>query len=156
DELRRLRGMRGALVNENGLAQGEADALSALNGHDARKRIRAWALTADRMMKRKAIARAFPTLTEREWAMLRKRTERSPDPTTAYHYPGKWAAEIAPEDGPIPLAAQLDEPYRDAMSRDVVSLESLDEELNYFDPASQTLTLAAKGKRRTQEDPDNL
>ena len=108
--------MLGALVNENGLAQGEADALSALNGHDARKRIRAWALTSDRMMKRKDIARAFPTLTEREWARLRKRKERSGEDIPAYHYPVKWAAEIAPDDdAPIPIYA-IDEPYRDAMT----------------------------------------
>lgn len=156
DDLRRVRGLLGRIVNENGLARGEADALSAINSHAARKALRSWALTSDRTMRRKDLARAFPTLTEREWAMLRKRKERSPDAIPAYHYPVKWAAEIAPEDSPIPIAAQLDEPYRDAMSRDVVSLESLDEELNYFDPVSQTLTLATKGKRRTQEDPDNL
>src|SRR5699024_12778450 len=85
-ELRRLRGLLGALVNENGLAQGEAEALSAINSHAARKALRAWALTSDRMMKRKDIARAFPTLTERESAMLRKRQERSADPIPAYHY----------------------------------------------------------------------
>lgn len=115
-ELRRLRGLLGALVNENGLSQGEADALSAINSHDARKRIRAWALTSDRMMKRKDIARAFPTLTEREWTMLRVRKHRSDEDIPAYHYPVKWAAEIAPEDGPIPIEAQRESPYRDAMT----------------------------------------
>lgn len=155
-ELRRLRGLLGALVNEHGLAQGEADALSAINSHDARKRIRAWALTSDRMMKRKDIARAFPTLTEREWTMLRVRKHRSDEDIPAYHYPVKWAAEIAPEDGPIPIAAQQEQPYRDAMSAGIVSLESLDEELNYLDRDSQTLVLATKGKRRTQENPDDL
>ena len=155
-DLRRLRGQLGAYVNENGLAQGEAEALSAINSHEARKRLRAWALTSDRMMKRKDIARAFPTLTEREWTMLRVRKHRSGEDIPAYHYPVKWAAEIAPEDGPIPWAAQQEEPYRDAMSAGIVSLDALDEELNYLDPVSQTLTLATKGKRRTQEDPDNL
>ena len=114
-ELRRLRGLLGALVNENGLAQGEAEALSAINSHAARKALRAWALTSDRMMKRKDIARAFPTLTEREWTMLRVRKHRSDEDIPAYHYPVKWAAEIAPEDGPIPIEAQREE-YRDAMT----------------------------------------
>ena len=155
-ELRRLRGLLGALVNENGLAQGEADALSAINSHAARKTLRAWALTSDRMMKRKDIARAFPTLTEREWAMLRKRKERSADPIPAYHYPVKWAAEIAPEDGPIPWAAQVDE-YRDAMHRDQwFSIDNLNPDTVYVDPASGTLVYADKGKRKTQEDPGDL
>ena len=115
-ELRRLRGLLGALVNENGLSQGEAEALSALNAHAARKALRAWALTSDRMMKRKDLAKAFPTLTDREWATLRMRKTRSPDPIPAYHYPVKWAAELAPDDNsPIPAEAH-NEPYRDAMS----------------------------------------
>ena len=156
-ELRRLRGLLGALVNENGLAQGEAEALSAINSHAARKALRAWALTSDRMMKRKDIARAFPTLTEREWAMLRKRKERSPDPIPAYHYPVKWAAEIAPEDGPIPVEAQI-EKYRDVM--DVrphpTSLDALSEDSVYVDSESGVLVDVRKGKRRTQEDPGNL
>lgn len=156
DDLRRVRGLLGAIVNENGLARGEADALSAINSHAARKALRAWALTSDRMMKRKDIARAFPTLTDREWTMLRVRKHRSNESIPAYHYPVRWAAEIAPEDGPIPWAAQEEEPYRDAMSSGVVSLEALDEELNYLDRESQTLVLATKGKRRTQENPDDL
>lgn len=115
-ELRRLRGLLGALVNENGLAQGEADALSALNAHAARKALRQWALTSDRMMKRKDLAKAFPTLTDREWATLRMRKTRSAEDIPAYHYPVRWAAELAPDDdAPIPAEAH-NEPYRDAMS----------------------------------------
>lgn len=157
DELRRLRGLLGALVNENGLARGEAEALSAINSHAARKALRAWALTSDCMMKRKDIARALPTLTEREWAMLRKRKERSPDPIPAYHYPVRWAAEIAPEDGPIPVEAQI-EKYRDVM--DVrphpTSLDALSEDSVYMDSESGILVDMRKGKRQTQEDPGNL
>ena len=157
DELRQMRGLLGALVNENGLSQGEAEALSALNAHAARKALRQWALTSDATMTRKDLARAFPTLTDRELARLRKRKERSGEDIPAYHYPVKWAAEIAPDDdSTIPVAPLREEPYRDAMSRGVVSLDSLDEELNYFDQETQTLMLATKGKRRTQEDPENL
>ena len=155
-ELRRLRGLLGALVNENGLSQGEAEALSAINSHAARKALRAWALTSDRMMKRKDIARAFPTLTEREWTMLRVRKHRSDEDIPAYHYPVKWAAEIAPEDGPIP-SESWSTPYKDAMSdRDWFSLDNLDPDTVYLDPASRTLVYADKGKRKTQENPDNL
>lgn len=115
-DLRRLRGTLGGMVNENGLAQGEAEALSALNAHQARKALRSWALSSDRMMKRKDLAKAFPSLTDREWATLRMKKNRSSEDIPAYHYPVKWAAEIAPDDdSPIPIEAQ-GEPYRDAMS----------------------------------------
>ena len=124
-ELRRLRGLLGALVNENGLSQGEAEALSALNAHAARKALRQWALTSDRMMTRKELSAAFPTLGAREWTRLRVRKHRSAEDIPAYHYPVRWAAEIAPDsDSPIPVEAQ-EEPYRDAMN--VRSWYSIDE-----------------------------
>ena len=114
-ELRRLRGLLGALVNENGLSQGEADALSALNAHAARKALRQWALTSDRTMTRKELSAAFPTLGKREWTRLRVRKHRSTEDIPAYQYPVRWAAEIAPEDTETVCAP--DPPrYRDAMS----------------------------------------
>ena len=124
-ELRRLRGLLGALVNENGLAQGEAEALSALNAHQARRALRQWALTSYRTMTRKELSAAFPTLGKREWTRLRVRKHRSAEDIPAYHYPVRWAAEIAPDDdAPIPVEAQ-EEPYRDAMN--VRSWYSIDE-----------------------------
>ena len=158
DELRRLRGLLGALVNENGLAQGEQEALSALNAHAARKALRQWALTSDRMMKRKDLAKAFPTLTDNDWHALRMRKVRSKEDIPAYHYPVKWVAEIAPEDdSPIPMAAQA-EAYRDAMAdRSLLqSLDNLDPDTVYLDPESRTLVFADRGKRKTQEAPEDL
>ena len=157
-ELRRLRGLLGALVNENGLSQGEAEALSALNAHAARKALRAWALTSDRMMKRKDLAKAFPTLTDNDWHALRMRKVRSKEDIPAYHYPVKWVAEMAPEDdAPIPWAAQQPG-YRDVM--DVrphpSTLDELDEASVYVDPVSGILVDARKGKRQTQEGPDDM
>lgn len=157
-ELRRLRGLLGALVNENGLSQGEADALSAIHAHQARKVLRQWALTSDRMMKRKDLAKAFPTLTENEWHALRMRKVRSKEDIPAYHYPVKWVAEIAPEDdAPIPWVTQQTR-YRDVM--DVrphpSSLDELDEASVYVDPESGILVDARRGKRQTQEAPDDM
>ena len=158
DELRQLRGLLGALVNENGLSQGEAEALSALNAHQARKALRTWALTSDRTMKRKDLAKAFPTLTDNDWHALRMRKVRSSEDIPAYHYPVKWVAEIAPEDNaPIPWVAQQ-AGYRDVM--DVrphpSSLDGLDEASVYVDPESGILVDARKGKRQTQEAPDDM
>ena len=158
DELRRLRGLLGALVNEHGLAQGEEDALSALNAHAARKALRQWALTSNRTMKRKDLAKAFPTLTDNDWHALRMRKVRSSEDIPAYHYPVKWVAEIAPEDNaPIPMTAQT-EAHRDAMAdRSLLqSLDNLDPDTVYLDTESRTLVLADKGKRKTQEAPEEL
>ena len=158
DELRQMRGLLGALVNENGLSQGEAEALSALNAHAARRALRQWALTSDRTMTRKELSAAFPTLTDREWTRLRVRKHRSAEDIPAYHYPVKWAAEIAPEDSaPIPsLARDLD--YVDAMDTHVrwTSLDALDEDSVYIDRASGVLVDSRRGKRQTQEAPEDM
>lgn len=131
-ELRRLRGLLGALVNENGLSRGEEEALTALNARDARKALREWALTSDATMKRKDLAHAFPTLTDREWTRLRVRKHRSTEDIPAYHYPVRWVAEIAPDEdtSPIPIEAQAPESKREDVYDDssrIVSLDALNE-----------------------------
>ncbi len=131
-ELRRLRGLLGALVNENGLSRGEEEALTALNARDARKALREWALTSDATMKRKDLAHAFPTLTDREWTRLRVRKHRSTEDIPAYHYPVRWVAEIAPDedDSPIPIEAQAPKSKREDVYDDssrIVSLDALSE-----------------------------
>lgn len=134
-DLRRVRGLLGALVNENGLSQGEAEALSALNAYQARKALRSWALTSDRMMTRKELSAAFPTLGKVEWTRLRVRKHRSKEDIPAYHYPVRWAAEIAPDDGGG-IYEVPDAPYRDVLSHhgDRVSLDELrDSELRALD-----------------------
>ena len=157
DELRRLRGLLGALVNENGLSQGEAEELSDLNAHAARKALRAWALTSDAFMKRKDLAKAFPTLTDNEWHALRMRKVRSKENIPAYHYPVRWVAEIAPEDGAPEQPYSERAPYRDAMAdKDWFSLDNLDPNTVYKDPSTGNLVYADKGKRKTQENPEDL
>lgn len=131
-ELRRLRGLLGALVNENGLSRGEEEALTALNARDARKALREWALTSDATMKRKDLAHAFPTLTDREWTRLRVRKHRSAEDIPAYHYPVRWVAEIAPDEdsSPLPIEAQAPKSKREDVYDDssrIVSLDALNE-----------------------------
>src|SRR5699024_16510 len=148
DELRRLRGMLGTLVNENVLAQCEAEGLSPVNPPPPRTALRQWAPTSDRMMKRKDLATASPTLTDNDWHALRMRKVRSKEDIPAYHYPVKWVAEIAPEDdSPIPMAAQA-EAYRDAMAdRSLLqSLDNLDPDTAYLDHDSTTLMMSDRGK----------
>ena len=158
DELRQMRGLLGALVNENGLSQGEAEALSALNAHAARKALRQWALTSDRTMTRKELSAAFPTLGKREWTRLRVRKHRSAEDIPPYEYPVRWAAEIAPEgNAPIPTLAR-DRDYVDAMDTHVrwISLDALDEDSVYIDPESGVLVDSRRGRRQTQEAPEDM
>ena len=92
DELRQMRGLLGALVNENGLSQGEAEALSALRGRDARAKLRAWARTTDYHMSRKDLATIFPELDKNDWGALRVRKVRCGEEIPERMYPAHWAA----------------------------------------------------------------
>ena len=91
-ELRRLRGLLGALVNENGLAQGEAVMLSALRGRDARAKLRAWARTTNYHLSRKDLATIFPELDKNDWQALRMRKVRCDEQIPARMYPAHWVA----------------------------------------------------------------
>ena len=91
-ELRRLRGLLGALVNENGLSQGEEVMLAALKGRDARAKLRAWARTKNYCLPRKHLAVIFPELTNNDWLALRVRKVRSDEDIPARMYPACWVA----------------------------------------------------------------
>ncbi|OFT62575.1 hypothetical protein HMPREF3159_03425 [Brachybacterium sp. HMSC06H03] len=91
-ELRRLRGLLGALVNENGLSQGEAVMLSALRGRDARAKLRAWARTTNYHLSRKDLATIFPELDKLDWQALRMRKVRCDEDIPARMYPAHWVA----------------------------------------------------------------
>lgn len=91
-ELRRLRGLLGALVNENGLSQGEAVMLSALRGRDARAKLRAWARTSDKHMTRHELSTIFPELDKNDWQALRMRKVRCDEQIPARMYPAHWVA----------------------------------------------------------------
>ena len=91
-ELRRLRGLLGALVNENGLSQGEAVMLSALRGRDARAKLRAWARTTNYHLSRKDLATIFPELDKLDWQALRMRKVRCDEQIPPRMYPAHWVA----------------------------------------------------------------
>ena len=91
-ELRRLRGLLGALVNENGLSQGEAVMLSTLRGRDARAKLRAWARTANYHLSRKDLATIFPELDKLDWQALRMRKVRCDEQIPPRMYPAHWVA----------------------------------------------------------------
>ena len=129
DELRQLRGLLGALVNENGLSIGEEELLRMTRKREAGRRLREWAATSDRPMRRSELAIIFPTMTQKEWTRARVRKFRLPDPTPAYHYPANLVAAIAPAvtDPPLSGLKESGEDVYDDWDR-YVSLDQLIEQ----------------------------
>ena len=152
DELRQMRGLLGALVNENGLSQGEAEALSALKGRDARAKLRAWARTSGEHMTRAELSTVFPELTKNDWLALRVRKVRSEEDIPARMYPACWAAERGSVSDTTPVAGYTEE-YTDVFDRTdmLVSYDSLDENMVHRDNGSIVAYTTRPGKRQTQE-----
>lgn len=156
-DLKRVRGLLGAIVNENGLSQGEEVTLSALRGRDARAKIRAWARTSDQHMTRADLSIAFPELDKSDWLALRVRKVRSTEEIPTGHYPAHWVAsrgnsfDSTPVDG---RKAMGEDVYDDL--RRVASLNSIEESTAWHDEEAHVLVLADGGKRKTQEPPENM
>lgn len=152
DDLRRLRGLLGALVNENGLSRGEAEALSALRGRDARAQLRAWARTSGKHMTRHELSTIFPELDKNDWLALRVRKVRANEDIPTGHYPAHWVAARGDAFDSIPVdGSRVDgEDVYDDLRR-VASLHSIEESTAWHDQEAGILVLGDRGKRRTQE-----
>ena len=151
-ELRRLRGLLGALVNENGLSQGEAVVAAALKGREARARLRAWARTKNYCLPRKHLAVIFPELTNNDWLALRVRKVRSDEDIPARMYPACWVAERGSAFDTTPVPGYAEE-YTDVFDRTdmLASYDSLDENMVHRDNGSIVAYTTRPGKRQTQE-----
>ena len=152
-ELRRLRGLLGALVNENGLSQGEAVMLSALRGRDARAKLRAWARTTNYHMSRKDLAVIFPELDKNDWGALRVRKVRCEEDIPARMYPADWAASRGSvfDTTPVPGYAEgYSDVYADRENR-IISWDDLDESLFQYDRHARMGTLDRPHRRQTAE-----
>ena len=152
-ELRRLRGLLGALVNENGLSQGEAVMAAALKGREARARLRAWARTKNYCLPRKHLAVIFPELTNNDWLALRVRKVRSDEDIPARMYPACWVAErgSAFDTTPVPgYAEEYSDVYADRENR-IISWDDLDESLFQYDRHARMGTLDRPRRRQTAE-----
>ena len=152
DELRQLRGLLGALVNENGLAQGEEVMLAALKGREARARLRAWARSKKYCLPRKHLAVIFPELTNNDWHALRMRKVRSDEDIPARMYPACWVAERGSASDTTPVPGYAEE-YTDVFDRTdmLVSYDSLDENMVHRDNGSIVAYTTRPTKRETQE-----
>lgn len=157
DDLRRVRGLLGALVNENGLSQGEEVMLAALKGRDARAKLRAWARTSDKHMTRHELSTIFPELDKLDWQALRMRKVRCSDEIPARMYPASWAASRGATFDTTPVSGAAEE-YVDVMNAHErwMSLDDLDADSVYLDEHSGTLADARRGKRQTQEASDGM
>jgi len=94
-ELRRLRGLLGALVNENGLAQGEAEDLQRINAKQAREELRERVQQVGRPLTREQLTVIWPELQERHWQHLRDRKKARPEGLGRGEYWPDWAASTA-------------------------------------------------------------
>src|SRR5690606_3550213 len=102
----RVRGMLGALVNENGLSQGEAVMASALRGRDARARLREWARTSTKPLSRRELSIIYPELDSNDWGALRVRKVRSDENIPPRKYPASWAASRGATFDTTPVSGQ--------------------------------------------------
>lgn len=92
DELRQMRGLLGALVNENGLAQGEAEDLQRLNARQAREELRERVQQVGQPLTREQLSIIWPELQERHWQQLRDRKKARPEGLARGEYWPEWAA----------------------------------------------------------------
>lgn len=100
DDLRRVRGMLGALVNEHRMAQGEADDRQALNARTAREELRGRVTQINQPLSRADLHIIWPELTERHWQQLRDRKKADPSPPGHGLYKPSWVSELVSFGGP--------------------------------------------------------
>lgn len=130
-DLRRLRGSLGGMVNENGLAQGEADDLSKLNAKQARAELRERLTQIDAPLSRTDLHTVWPELAEHHWKHLRNRKRTDPDVLGSGMYRPSWVAAIVASGHPdLTLGGYANEEYVDVYNLDGkhrVSFEALAE-----------------------------
>ena len=94
DELRLLRGLLGALVNENGLSQGEAEDLQKINARQAREELRERVQQINMPLTREELHIIWPELTDDHWHRLRRRRQSYPEGLGVGMYWPTWVADV--------------------------------------------------------------
>ena len=95
DELRRLRGLLGALVNEHGLSQGEQEDMQRINARQAREELRERVTQINQPLTREELHIIWPELTETHWLRLRARKQERPEGLGYGTYWPSWVADMA-------------------------------------------------------------
>lgn len=131
DDLRRLRGQLGAYVNENGLAQGEAEDLQRLNARQAREELRERVTQVGLPLTREQLTVIWPELQERHWQHLRDRKKARPEGLGRGEYWPEWAASsVLSGDRDLILGGYVKDEYVDVYNlkgERIVSFEALAE-----------------------------
>ena len=130
-ELRRLRGLLGALINENGLAQGEAEDLQRINARQAREELRERIAQVDIPLSRDQLHIVWPELTDKHWRRLRDRKIAASNSPGRGLYKPSWVADMVMSGDPdLVLGGYAEEGYVDVYNlkgERLVSFEALAE-----------------------------
>ena len=128
DELRQMRGLLGALVNENGLSQGEAEDLQKIKARQAREELRERVTQIDMPLSREDLHIIWPEMTEVHWMRLRARKQEHGEELGRGMYKPSWAADaVLAGDPDLILGQYAHREYEDVYDnlRRVVSYEAL-------------------------------
>src|SRR5699024_2470202 len=128
DELRRLRGLHGALVNENGLSQGEAEDLQRLNARQAREELRERVTQIDMPLSREERHIIWPELIEEHWHRLRARKQADEPNLGRGMFRPSWVSGVVASGHPnLVLGEYAHRGYEDVYDdrRRLVSYEAL-------------------------------
>lgn len=118
-DLRRLRGTLGGMVNENGLAQGEAEDLSKLNAKQAREELRERVQQIDQPLSRDDLTIIWPELADHHWKSLRNRKRYEDEDIGSGKYRPSWVAAIVASGHPdLTLGTYARDGYVDVYNLD--------------------------------------
>ena len=94
DELRQMRGLLGALVNENGLSQGEAEDLQKIKARQAREELRERVSQINQPLTRDELNIIWPELSDEHWHRLRRRRQSYPEGLGVGMYWPSWVVGV--------------------------------------------------------------
>ena len=128
DELRQMRGLLGALVNENGLSQGEAEDLQKINARQAREELRERVTQIDIPLSREELHIIWPELIEEHWHRLRARKQADEPNLGRGMFRPSWVSGVVASGHPnLVLGGYAHREYEDVYDdrRRLVSYEAL-------------------------------
>ena len=135
-ELRRLRGLLGALVNENGLSQGEAEDRQKINARQAREELRERVQQIDMPLAREDLHIIWPELIEEHWHRLRARKQADEPNLGRGMFRPSWVSGVVASGHPnLVLGGYAHREYEDVYDdrRRLVSYEALRDSIRAAD-----------------------
>lgn len=136
DELRQMRGHLGALVNENGLAQGEAEDLQKIKARQAREELRERVQQIDMPLSREELHIIWPELIEEHWHRLRARKQADEPSLGRGMFRPSWVSGVVASGHPnLVLGGYAHREYEDVYDdrRRLISYEALRDSIRAAD-----------------------